>query len=177
MSRTTVIDIPLGDHAGKCIIEVPIAAAASTEHSKTISTITEDITSSIYRATVPAAQHLMEGNNLRKRQHPDNCHHEDEEMPVLDAHAGTDDSDGGKWVELVIRDYRNSINCSVKEHDPFDRHIKAYAMLKGMDRDILRFFYDGERLLDDGTAASMGLENGDVIDVIPGLLDVIPGLR
>ncbi|KAK5739438.1 hypothetical protein LTR17_005343 [Elasticomyces elasticus] len=165
MSRTTVIDIPLGDHAGKCTIEVPIAAAASTEHSKTISTITEDITSSIYRATTHAAQQPVEGDNPRKRQRQDG-NDEDEPMPVLDPNAEPDAPDAERWVDFIIRDcHGNRTNCSVMEHDPLDSHFVAYATLKGMGREIFRFLFDGERIMDGYSAASISLENGDVIEV------------
>ncbi|KAK4889584.1 SUMO protein smt3 [Elasticomyces elasticus] len=162
MSRTTVIDIPLGDHAGKCTIEVPIAAAASPEHSKTISTITEEITSSIYRATTPAAQEPVEVENPKKRQRQDG-NDEDESMPVLDPNNMPDNA---KWVDFFMQDVHGEmIRCAVEEHGRLERHCRAYATLRGMTPECFRFDYDGERLGDNSTAASLGLENGDVIQI------------
>ncbi|KAL6958235.1 Kv channel-interacting protein 4 [Sarracenia purpurea var. burkii] len=46
------------------------------------------------------------------------------------------------------------------------RQLKlAYCDRVGLDRDDLRFTYDGAKLKDDQTAAELEMEDGDVVDV------------
>jgi len=61
------------------------------------------------------------------------------------------------------------INCSsetclmlkVKPATSVHKIIKAYCEAKGLERNSLRFLFDGDRIPEGATVASLGLEQGD----------------
>jgi small ubiquitin-related modifier len=61
------------------------------------------------------------------------------------------------------------VNCSsearlmlkVKPATSVHKIVKAYCEAKGLERNSLRFLFDGDRIPEGATVASLGLEEGD----------------
>lgn len=57
------------------------------------------------------------------------------------------------------------VTFRVKPTTKFSKIIKAFCQKEGVDEGSVRFMFDGERLLPDGTPAAMEMEDGDQVDV------------
>ncbi|KAK3647109.1 SUMO protein smt3 [Elasticomyces elasticus] len=166
MSRKTTFDLPLGEHVVKCTIEVPIGATASSQHSRIITTMTDEITAAVRRATNLAAQQPGAITRPTKRQHRESSADE-EELPVLhpDAETSTPNDEGS--VRITLKDLLgNEYRCTLLCERVLATVTEAYATLRGMHASTCRFIYKGKTLEGHETAASLKLEDGDTIYVV-----------
>ncbi|KAK5738061.1 hypothetical protein LTR17_006304 [Elasticomyces elasticus] len=164
MSRTTAIDIPLGGRTGGCTIEVPIAAATSTEHRNTITAITDEITAVIHRATTIPVQSPANFERLIERQGHNSSGRVQDGGPLLHSDASTVMPNGRQWVDFFMQDcIEDRMRCAVRPGDRLEDLCEAWAKLRGTGRDSFNFLLEGEPVEDGSTAASMGLQDGDTI--------------
>ncbi|PWN31011.1 ubiquitin-like protein [Jaminaea rosea] len=61
----------------------------------------------------------------------------------------------------------NEVFFKVKKHTKLAKLQKAYAERMGKPFTSIRFVFDGQRINDEDTADSMGMEDGDEIDALP----------
>ena len=54
----------------------------------------------------------------------------------------------------------------IRKTTPLRRLMEAYCQRQGLDAKGVRFLYDGERLKDDATPKTLGMEDQDVIDAV-----------
>ncbi|KAK3638300.1 hypothetical protein LTR56_013129 [Elasticomyces elasticus] len=86
-----------------------------------------------------------------------------------------DGNDGGVGAEappqpealsLLFEDMSGtSLTFKLKKHTRLGKAMDAFSERVTRDRATLRFLFDGERVLDDSTPESMGLEDNDKIEV------------
>lgn len=70
-------------------------------------------------------------------------------------------------AEITFRDDRNDrIFFRMKKSTPLSRAFRAYASKKGMTVFGLRFLFYGTRVFGEETMNSLGIEDGDEIDVL-----------
>ncbi|KAK4952092.1 hypothetical protein LTR10_010012 [Elasticomyces elasticus] len=150
MSRTTAIDIPLGGRTGRCTIEVPIAAATSTEHRNTITAITDEITAVIHRATTIPVQSPANFERLIERQGHNSSSRVQEGGPLLHSNASTVMPNGRQWVDFFMQDCIGDL----RPGDRLEDLCEAWAKLRGTGRDSFNFLLDEEPIEDGSTAAS-----------------------
>lgn len=60
----------------------------------------------------------------------------------------------------------SEIYFKVKKSIIMERIFKAYCSRKGVSESSVRFLYDGARISESSSALQIGLEDGDVIDVM-----------
>ena len=70
-------------------------------------------------------------------------------------------------VFLRVADTEERIAFKLNWTTPISKVRTAYAALMKIDRDSVHFVWEVDRLSEDSTPASIPLEEGDVIDVIP----------
>lgn len=60
----------------------------------------------------------------------------------------------------------NETFFKIRKHTPLRKLMDAYCQKHGLSRDAVRFTFDGNRISDDATAESLGIENDESIDCL-----------
>ena len=66
----------------------------------------------------------------------------------------------------VVNQEGQEIFFKIKRTTPLRRLMDAYASRQGLDTKGVRFLFVGERLKDDATPQSLGMQDQDVIDAV-----------
>ncbi|KAI0710692.1 ubiquitin-related domain-containing protein [Earliella scabrosa] len=66
----------------------------------------------------------------------------------------------------VVTQTNEEVFFKIKRNTKLSKLQGAYANKVGKDVSSIRFLYDGERISDDDTPASLGMEDNDTIDVM-----------
>ncbi|GGP88191.1 ubiquitin-like protein [Streptomyces sindenensis] len=75
-------------------------------------------------------------------------------------------SDGGS-IQVRVRSVEgNEFTFRIRRASPMIKLMSAYCVRLGEAAHSVRFLYDGDRITGEATAESLGLENGDTIDVM-----------
>ncbi|KAK5693370.1 hypothetical protein LTR97_009939 [Elasticomyces elasticus] len=139
MSRTVIVDIPIGEHIAKCTIDLPTAAAASVGHHVMIATITNSITAAMQQlATFP--METQDGGKVR-----------------IKIEAQED------WLKGA----RTTCCYTVGRHEVLGDVLRAYAKFRGSSFTFekSKFYFKNERFDGDySSAADLKIESGDVIE-------------
>ncbi|GMM50421.1 SUMO family protein [Starmerella bacillaris] len=77
-----------------------------------------------------------------------------------------EDNKGEEMLSLKVTDSQTDVAFKVKMKTPLKRVIDAFCKRTGKDRNSLRFIFDGERIHDEDTPASIGMEDGDFIEAL-----------
>ena len=76
-----------------------------------------------------------------------------------------DDADA-KYINLIVRYQQIApIHFKIKKAATFQKLFDTYCQRTNLARNIVRFHYDGARMVDTETPLSLGMEEGDIIDV------------
>ncbi|KZT58028.1 small ubiquitin-related modifier [Calocera cornea HHB12733] len=79
--------------------------------------------------------------------------------------AKTEDATGPINVK-VVTSTGDEVFFKIKRNTKMSKLKGAYAQRVGKDVQTIRFLYDGERLGEDDTPASLEMQDGDTIDVM-----------
>jgi small ubiquitin-related modifier len=60
----------------------------------------------------------------------------------------------------------NEVFFKIKRNTPLSKLMDAYCDRQGVDKQSVRFLYDGERVQDTSTPESLDMEDQDVIDAL-----------
>lgn len=77
----------------------------------------------------------------------------------------TQANDDAVKVKVVNQDGGETV-FKIKTTSPLEKLMSAYASRAGVNLSTLRFLFDGQRLRDGDTVASLGMQEDDVIDVV-----------
>lgn len=80
--------------------------------------------------------------------------------------GASQDDKGEEMLNLKVTDNQTDISFKVKMKTPLKRVIDAFCKRAGKDKNSLRFLFDGERIQEQDTPASMGMEDGDCIEAL-----------
>lgn len=97
-----------------------------------------------------------------------------EEKEVEDKHKNSQDDDEntvpphkGATINLrVVGQDGSEVFFRIREHATLGRLIDAYCDRRSIARSAVRFMFDGERVTDEMTPASLDMEENDVIDAM-----------
>ncbi|KAG5283018.1 hypothetical protein AALO_G00037350 [Alosa alosa] len=79
---------------------------------------------------------------------------------------GGDKKDGGEYIKLKVIGQDNSeIHFKVKMTTSLKKLKESYSKRQGVQPDMLRFLFEGQRILDHQTPKELGMEDEDVIEV------------
>lgn len=71
----------------------------------------------------------------------------------------------GTVINLIVKDQQASeVHFKVKTHTKLEKVMKAYCDKKSIEMGAVRFVFDGTRINPNTTPASLGMDDGDVID-------------
>ncbi|KYQ90886.1 small ubiquitin-like protein [Tieghemostelium lacteum] len=65
----------------------------------------------------------------------------------------------------VINQANQEVYFKIKKTTPLRKLMDSYCSRQGVSQNSIRFLYDGQRLDQNATPASLGMENNDIIDV------------
>mmetsp|Transcript_13682 Transcript_13682/g.35128 ORF Transcript_13682/g.35128 Transcript_13682/m.35128 type:complete len:97 (-) Transcript_13682:275-565(-) len=68
-------------------------------------------------------------------------------------------------IEITVKSPDNEIKFKVRMTTEFTKIKKAYCEKMALTPHNVRFLFDGANIPDNGTPASVGLDDGDMIDV------------
>jgi len=74
-------------------------------------------------------------------------------------------SDGYINLRVITSDMANEVHFRLKSEVPLVRMKIAYCKKLGLNKDELRFMFDGYRITDNDTPAKLGMIDGDVIEI------------
>lgn len=60
----------------------------------------------------------------------------------------------------------NEIRFKIRPTSRFGKVVDAYCKRSGVERDTVRFLFDGQRLEEDKTIGEIGLQDGDEVDAM-----------
>lgn len=85
-----------------------------------------------------------------------------------EATAAGGDAAGGdaETISVKVTDGTTDVTFKVKQKTPLSRVMDAFCKRIGKQRSSLRFLFDGERVQEDDTAATLGLEDFDKIEAL-----------
>lgn len=66
----------------------------------------------------------------------------------------------------VINQNGNETPFKIKTTTPLNKLMNVYCERAGVERNSVRFLYDGNHIREGDTASSLGMENEDIIDVM-----------
>lgn len=70
-------------------------------------------------------------------------------------------------VEIKVADQEGrEILFRTKKDSPIEKMMNAYSKRQGVDKNSFRFLFDGQRIEASQTPRDLGMENGDMIDVV-----------
>jgi small ubiquitin-related modifier len=70
-------------------------------------------------------------------------------------------------IEIKVTDQEGrEILFRTKRDSPIEKMMNAYSRRQGVDKTAFRFLFDGQRIEAAQTPKELGMENGDLIDVV-----------
>jgi small ubiquitin-related modifier len=70
-------------------------------------------------------------------------------------------------IEIKVTDQEGrEILFRTKRDSPIEKMMNAYSRRQGIDKNSFRFLFDGQRIEANQTPRDLGMENGDMIDVV-----------
>ncbi len=69
-------------------------------------------------------------------------------------------------IRLVVKHQRGSVECTIKVTTPLRKLMTAHCSRLGLQASLVHFLARGEQIAPDDTAYSLGLQDGDVINVV-----------
>ena len=69
-------------------------------------------------------------------------------------------------LQLRVTDNNTDVFFRVKRTTPLRRVIDGFCKRTGKDPSSMRFLYEGERISEDDTPESLGMENEDLIEAL-----------
>lgn len=69
-------------------------------------------------------------------------------------------------LNLKVTDSTTEIFFKIKSHTPLRKVMDAFCKRTGKDPKALRFLYDGERVTESDTPASLDIQDGDMIEAL-----------
>jgi hypothetical protein len=71
-----------------------------------------------------------------------------------------------KFMKIELKASQDdSLIFEMKPTTKFRRVLESYAQNKGIQPDTIKMFFDGERLDLEASPSTIGIEDGDVVDV------------
>lgn len=95
---------------------------------------------------------------------------EDQKVPIDQLNNGeggsssTPDAAQKNLLQIRVSDNNTEVFFRVKKDTPLRRVFEGFCKRTGKDYRSLRFLYEGERISEDDTPASLEMEEGDVIE-------------
>jgi len=78
-----------------------------------------------------------------------------------------DEGEPKQSFSIKVRSHRGEeVHFKVKPHTVMDKVIKAFCDKVGVDISTVRLTFDGQRVSGKQTVAELGLEEGDILDVM-----------
>eukprot|EP00168_Porphyra_purpurea_P006582 TRINITY_DN18097_c0_g1_i1.p1 TRINITY_DN18097_c0_g1~~TRINITY_DN18097_c0_g1_i1.p1 ORF type:complete len:108 (+),score=28.98 TRINITY_DN18097_c0_g1_i1:25-324(+) len=87
--------------------------------------------------------------------------------PAGAAGAAEDTKPNADHINLrVVGQNGSEVYFKIRRNTPLRKLMNAYCERQTLGRDTVRFLVDGERVQDEATPDTLGLEDNDVIDVV-----------
>ena len=79
---------------------------------------------------------------------------------------GENNNDSNSLNIKICDQEKNIVTFKVKKTTLFSKVINSYLSRTGLDKNSVRFLFDGSRIQDENTPESLGMENEDIVDVV-----------
>lgn len=89
----------------------------------------------------------------------------DAEPETADVAKAASADDGYIRLRVITSDDNSEVHFRVKLHTPMGRLKRSYSSKMGQQLEELRFVFEGHRITDEETAASLQMVNDDVIEI------------
>ncbi|KAK9461697.1 ubiquitin-like protein [Lipomyces oligophaga] len=88
-----------------------------------------------------------------------------EDTPADAANTSVKPEGGSEHLNVKVTDNNNEVFFRIRRTTPLKKLIDTYCDRQGKARSSLRFLYDGDRVSDGDTPESLGMQDGDTLEV------------